>query len=73
MHNKILSKADSLRDSMVETLTRLCRIPAVSPHNGGKGEEDKINELRSIINDELGLSNKAKIHIERVNDSKSPT
>ena len=56
---------------MVEALTKLCRIPAISPHNGGTGEDAKINELRNIIN-ELGLE-KAKLSLERVDDPKSPS
>lgn len=56
---------------MVDTLTRLCRIPAISPHNGGTGEEAKIQELRTII-DSLGLKD-AKLTIERVDDEVSPT
>lgn len=71
MNNKILNETEKLEPLMTETLTRLCRIPAISPHNGGTGEDAKISELEKIIH-ELGL-NKAKIHIERVEDSKSPS
>ena len=55
---------------MVSTLTRLCEIPAVSPHNNGTGEDAKISELQKIIN-ELGLDKKAKIKIEYVDDDKA--
>ena len=71
MHEKILSAAEALRNQMVDTLSRLCSIPAISPHNGGTGEEAKLNELRSII-DSLGLKG-AKLSVERVDDSLSPT
>ena len=71
MHDKILNAAEKLEPLMIETLTRLCRIPAVSPHNGGTGEDAKISELEKIIH-ELGMS-KASIKIERVEDSKSPS
>ena len=71
MNNKILNEAEKLEPLMTETLARLCRIPAVSPHNGGTGEDAKISELEEIIH-ELGL-NKAKIQIERVEDAKSPS
>ena len=58
MKEKILSEAEKLEGLMVDTLTRLCRIPAVSPHNGGTGEAEKIKELERIIH-ELGLDEKA--------------
>ena len=63
MHDEVLRKVESLEASMVDTLSRLCRIPAISPHNGGTGEDAKIH---------LGL-NKAKIHYEYVDDEKAPT
>ena len=56
---------------MVDTLSRLCKIPAISPHNGGTGEDAKIKELENIIN-ELGLT-KAKVKYEYVDDEKAPT
>lgn len=71
LHDKILSTAESLRTQMVDTLSRLCRIPAVSPHNGGTGEEAKIQELVKVI-EELELKG-ASLKIERVEDSVSPT
>ena len=55
---------------MVGTLSRLCKIPAVSPHNGGTGEDEKINELQKIIH-ELGFDEKAKIKVEYVDDEKA--
>ena len=71
MREKILSEAAKLESSMVEALARLCRKPAISPHNGGLGEEAKIHELEAIIS-ELGLKN-ISLKIERVDDAKSPT
>ena len=68
---KILLEAEKLEAQMVETLTRLCRIPAVSPHNGGTGEDEKIHELEKIIS-ELKFD-KAKLHYEYVDDEKSPS
>lgn len=55
---------------MVDALTRLCRIPAVSPHNGGTGEDAKIHELQTIIS-ELGLD--VSLKVERVADGKAPS
>lgn len=69
MHDKILSEVQKLEPAMIEASTRLCRIPAISPHNGGTGEDAKIRELEAIIS-ELGLN--AKTHIERVDDPKYP-
>lgn len=71
MHEKILSEAEKLQDLMVSTLTRLCKIPAISPHNNGTGEDAKIAELQKIIH-ELELDKKAKIKIEYVDDDKAP-
>ncbi len=71
MRDKILLEAEKLQGAMVDTLTRLCRLPAISPHNGGVGEDAKIHELEKIIH-ELGL-NKAKIHYEYVDDDKAQT
>lgn len=70
MHEKILAESEKLESKMTEALTRLCRIPAISPHNGGTGEDAKIHELEKIIH-ELDI-NKASIKIERVEDSKAP-
>jgi len=42
------------RDSLVATLTEICRIPAVGPANGGKGEGDKAEALRAHLR-ALGL------------------
>ena len=71
MHTKILESVEGLRSSMVDTLTQLCRIPAISPHNGGTGEEAKIQKLKSII-EAMNLKG-ASLRIERVDDPKSPT
>lgn len=71
MRDKILSATQKLEAQMTETLARLCRIPAISPHNGGTGEEAKIRELEAIIS-ELGLSG-ATLSIEHVEDKVSPT
>ena len=71
MRDEVLRKVESLESGMVDTLTRLCKIPAISPHNGGTGEDAKIHELEKIIH-ELGF-NKAKIHYEYVDDEKATT
>jgi len=71
LREKILSEAEKLEGLMVDTLSRLCRIPAISPHNGGTGEDAKIAELEKIIH-ELELDKKAKIKIEYVDDDKAP-
>ena len=71
MHTHILNTVNDLRNDMVDTLSSLCRIPAISPHNGGTGEEAKIQALKSII-DNMNLKG-ASLRIERVDDSVSPT
>ena len=69
LHNEILTSAEKLEKSMTESLMRLCRIPAISPHNGGTGEDAKILELAKII-DELGLKN-ITLKLEHVDDEKA--
>ena len=66
MQSEIISSVSKLERSMTEALIRLCRIPAVSPHNGGTGEDAKIIELAKII-DELGLKD-ITIRVEHVDD-----
>lgn len=66
---KVLNEVEKLRGDMVEALTRICRIPAVSPHNGGTGEQEKALELEKIIS-ELGLGT---VKWEYVDDEKSKT
>ena len=56
---------------MVDTLSHLCTFPAISPHNGGTGEEAKLQELKKII-ESFGLKG-ATLKIERVDDEVSPT
>ena len=73
MHEKIFSEAEKLQNVMVETLTRLCKIPAISPHNGGTGEDKKIHELEKIINELNLLNENSSLRIEYVDDEKSPT
>ncbi len=68
MQKALLKEVDALKNSMVENLIRLCKIPAISPHNGGTGEELKIRELEKIIK-EFGFDD---YKIERVDDEKSP-
>ena len=60
-----------MRNDMVDTLTQLCHIPAISPHNGGTGEEAKIQALKAII-DSMKLKY-SSLRIERVDDKVSPT
>lgn len=69
MNDKVLTEVERLRDDMVAALSRICRIPAVSPHNGGTGEEAKAKEIEKLVA-ELGLG---KVRWEFVDDPKSPT
>ena len=38
-HDSVLKEVERLRDDMVAALSRICAVPAISPHNGGTGEE----------------------------------
>jgi succinyl-diaminopimelate desuccinylase len=67
--SKIFTEVERLRDDMIAALSRICRIPAVSPHNGGTGEEEKAKELEKLVA-ELSLG---KVEWQRVDDRRSPT
>ena len=69
MKSEVTASVTKLEDMMVKTLARLCSIPAISPHNGGTGEDAKILELAKII-DELGLKDIA-LKVEYVDDEKA--
>ena len=69
MKDGLLAEVEGLRGEMVEALSRICRIPAVSPHNGGTGEEEKAREIERLVA-ELGLG---KVVWHRVEDDKSQT
>lgn len=69
MKDRVLSAVEGLRGEMVEALSRICRIPAVSPHNGGTGEEEKAREIERLVA-ELGLG---AVTWQRVEDERSPT
>ena len=66
---KVLSEIEGMRDDMVAALTQICTHPAVSPHAGGTGEEEKAREIEKIVSG-LGLGS---VVWERVSDDKSPT
>jgi succinyl-diaminopimelate desuccinylase len=67
--DKVKIEVERLRDDMVAALSRICRIPAVSPHNGGTGEEEKAKEVEKLVA-ELKLG---KTEWQYVDDGKSPT
>lgn len=69
MKDKIFAEVERLRDEMVASLSRICRIPAVSPHNGGTGEEEKAKEIEKLVA-ELGFG---EVEWQRVDDGKSST
>ena len=70
--DKIFGEIERLEAEMTESLCRLLRFPAVSPHNGGLGEEAKAQELSKLI-DELGITECAKLEWIRIPDEKSQT
>jgi len=47
--SEISREVEGLRNEMVETLTELIRIPAISPDYGHEGEYDKARKLLEII------------------------
>ncbi|GHS85755.1 diaminopimelate aminotransferase [Synergistales bacterium] len=65
----IFAEIERQSDDMVAALSRICRVPAISPHNGGDGEEAKAKEIEKLIS-ELGLG---PVEWQRVDDAKSPT
>nr|MCR4817579.1 M20/M25/M40 family metallo-hydrolase [Fretibacterium sp.] len=67
--DKVLLEVEHLKDDMVAALSRICRVPAISPHNGGTGEEEKAREIEKLVG-ELGLGS---VIWERVDDAKSQT
>ncbi|MDL2297571.1 M20 family metallo-hydrolase [Synergistaceae bacterium OttesenSCG-928-D05] len=54
MKEKIFSAIDALEPQMIDTLSGLVAIPAVSPLDGGEGEYDKAQYLAKKV-EELGL------------------
>ena len=66
--DKVLLEVERLKDEMVAALSRICRIPAISPHNGGTGEDAKAREIEKLVA-ELGLG---KVKWEYVEDAKAP-
>lgn len=49
MTRDLVDKIDSSRDQIVETLSDLIRIKALSPENGGDGELDKAEYLTQLL------------------------
>ncbi|NJF25608.1 M20 family metallo-hydrolase [Thermococcus sp. Bubb.Bath] len=47
----VTKEVEGLRDEMVETLSELIKIPAISPDYGHEGEYDKAQKLLEIIKD----------------------
>ena len=72
LKDMIFLEIEHLETEMIKSLCRILRCPAISPHNGGQGEEAKAQEILKIIN-ELGLSEGAKFEWVRIPDEKSHT
>jgi succinyl-diaminopimelate desuccinylase len=69
---ELFKEIEHLETEMVESLCHILQFPAVSPHNGGLGEEAKAQELSKLIG-ELGVSEGAKFEWIRIPDDKSQT
>ena len=72
LKDKIFKEIEGLEKTMIWSLCRVLQYPAVSPHNGGQGEEEKALEISKIVIEE-GLSHGAKFEWIRVPDVKSQT
>ena len=72
LKDKLFKEIEHLETEMTESLCHILRFPAVSPHNGGQGEEAKAQEIFKLIND-IGLSQGAKLEWVRIPDEKSQT
>src|SRR4030067_3757831 len=46
---ELFHQVEKLKPEMTETLTKLIRVPAVAPENGGDGEKRKAEELAEIL------------------------
>ena len=46
---RVFDAIQASRDAMIETLSNLCRIPAVGPAAGGEGESKKADRLAQIL------------------------
>ncbi|MCL1940709.1 MAG: M20/M25/M40 family metallo-hydrolase, partial [Synergistaceae bacterium] len=70
--SKVFMEIEHLETEMTKSLCRILRFPAVSPHNGGQGEEAKAQEISELMN-EMGLSDGTNLEWVRIPDEKSQT
>ncbi len=61
--DRLFSKIDKFRDEMVETQIRLTSIPALGPQNGGDGEKEKADYVKSLL---------GSIGFDRIEEYKAP-
>lgn len=45
----VAHETEKLKDTMIQTLSELIRIPAIGPENGGEGESKKAEKLMQIL------------------------
>ena len=50
-YKDVCSEVESLKETMVDTLAEMVKIPAISPNYGYEGEYDKAEKLLEIIKD----------------------
>ncbi|MDR3230680.1 MAG: M20 family metallo-hydrolase, partial [Synergistaceae bacterium] len=74
MKNRIYAEIDRLEEELIGKLCELVRCPAVSPHNGGTGEQAKAELIEKILK-ELGLPAPEWIFVrdEAAPDGKRPS
>ena len=73
MAQKVLEAVEKLRDDMVNSLTDMCKIPAIAPESGGDGEVMRAEFLLELVK-QLGFDHVAVVKVEddRVSDGYRP-
>jgi len=69
----IMAKVESLEKNMVDCLSQCVKIPALGPTNGGKGESEKAEYLKGVL-DSIGFDEVKRFDVpdDRVPTGKRP-
>ena len=70
---KIFDEIEKLKPEMTEALTKLIRIPAIAPENGGNGETPKAEQLMKLL-ETVGFESIERFDVKdsRVSSGKRP-